>query len=603
MNNQMDDNSSESESEFFVSPNKIDLNSSFFDKKEKKNYAVLCKARTCENSDDSDEFSNVNDSNSVELFSQVLKNLENTQAICSQSENAEKLETVINKSTQQKKSKVVHAEQEKIHLSQHVHELLFKGEGKTFESDGDENYSENENLNEATSSANYTTPKEGVKITLPGTGIILKKKRNGPDLNTIIENRINQRLRANQVLVHKVGVLCWLAHGFHVNKVINDAEIMSASLSLIPTENLPKKRSDLKYLEKFVIWFKKKFVFKNKEEKEQSITKEMLLKRLQEKEVLNYKELVFLCIAMLRAMGLNCRLIISLHPPPLKLQRNQLFRTKPKEEKDKEKKKFDKPSKKKEKDNKKKKTSTQNEIIPENSETARKNAQLNARKRAAVILNERTTRSKSVKNKTDASNETIDKSNIKETNNFNSKQNKTWKSINTDKTISNTISKKLKLQKQMKTSSEGNSLESTSKKRENVTTHSLRNRQKNKTVEEDSLKEIDDNSENDESEEELPRSKKQNISKTKNNVKSIVKKQEKINKLLSSDDEVNDCNNTKNYKNFWLEIYLESEENWISVNIMDEKVHCVEELYVSRYINIFMLYNTLFTYIQTILYN
>ncbi|XP_046813479.1 DNA repair protein complementing XP-C cells homolog isoform X1 [Vespa crabro] len=579
MNNQSDNNSSESESEFFVSPNEIDLNSSFFDKKEKKSYLTLRKARTCENFDDNDEFSNVNDNNSIELFSRVLKNLESTQAICSQSENVEKLETVIDVSTKQKKSKVVHAEEEKFHLSQHVHELLFEGEGKTFESDDNENYSENEDLNEATSSTNYTTPKEGVKITLPSTDIILKKKRNGPDLNTIIENRINQRLRTNQMLIHKVGVLCWLAHGFHINKVINDAEIMSASLSLIPAENLPKNRSNLKYLEKFVVWFKKKFVFKNKEEEEESITKEMLLKRLQEKEVLNYKELVFLCIAMLRAMGLNCRLIISLHPPPLKLQRSQLFRTKPKEEKDKEKKKSDKSTKKKEKDKKKKKTSTQNKIVPENSETARKNAQLDARKRAAVILNEKSTRSKSVKNKTNVSNEIIDKNNIKETKHFNNKQNKTQQSINADRTISNTISRQLKLRKQMKTSSENNSLESTSKKKENVTTHSLRSRQKNKIVKEDSLEEIDDSSENDESEEELPLSKKRNISKTKNNVRSIVKKQEKINKLLSSDDEVNDLNNTKNYKNFWLEIYLESEENWISVNIMDEKVHCVEELY------------------------
>ncbi|XP_043668129.1 DNA repair protein complementing XP-C cells homolog isoform X1 [Vespula pensylvanica] len=579
MNNQPDDNSSESESEFFVSPNEIDLDSSFFEKKEKKSCVTLRKARTYENSDDSDEFNNVNDSNSVELFSQVLKNLENTQAICSQNENAEKLETVTDALTKQNKSKVVHAEKEKIHLSQHVHELLFEGEGKTFESDGNENYSEDENPNEASSSTNYTTPKEGVKITLPGTGIILKKKRHGPDLNTIIENRINQRLRANQILIHKVGILCWLAHGFHVNKVINDAEIMSASLSLIPVENLPKKRSDLKYLEKFVVWFKKKFVCKNKEEKEESITKEMFLKRLQEKEVLNYKELVFLCIALLRAMGLNCRLIISLHPPPLKLQRNQLFKVNPKEEKDKEKKKSDKPTKKEEENKKEKKTSTQHKVVLKNNETARKNAQLDARKRAAEILNERSTRSKSAKNKkTNTSNETIDTNNIKETKNSNSKQNETQKSINTDKTISNTVSKQLKLRKQMKTSSENNSLESTSKRKENVTTRSSSNRQKNKTVEEDSLEELDDSSENNESEEELPRLKKRNISKTKNDVKLIVKKQKKINKL-SSDDEVSDLNNAKNYKNFWLEIYLESEENWISVNIMDEKVHCVEELY------------------------
>ncbi|XP_043488773.1 DNA repair protein complementing XP-C cells homolog [Polistes fuscatus] len=597
MSNQTDDNSSESESEFFVSPKEIDLDSGFFNKKGKKANVTLRKAGNCENSDDSDEFSNVNDTNSVELFSQVLKNLENTQAICSQSEqNSDKNETTIDVSTKQKKTKVIRSEDEKNHLSQHVHDLLFEGEGKTFESDGNEDNSEDEKLNDVAGSTNYTTPKEGVNITLPGTAVILKKKRNGPDLNTIIENRINQRLRANQVLIHKVGILCWFAHGFHVNKVINDAEIMSASLSLIPTENLPKNRSDLKYIEKFVIWFKRKFVFKGKEGKDESITKDMLLKRLKEKEVFNYKELIFLCIAMLRAIGLNCRLIISLQPPPLKLQRSQLFTSKPKEKKDIDNKDSGKPIKKEEKiktekntktkrgKKTEKETSTENKIIPENSETARKNAQLEARKRAAEVLSERTTRSKSIKNKmstsTHSSNETINnKSNVEQTKKSNAKQNETEKLMDSDKTISNTISRQLRSRKQMKLSNEDNPVDSKSTKKEKITTmRSTRSKQKSKAVEEDSFEEMDESSsKDDDSEEEFARPKKQTISKTKNDVKrSSIKKESK---LLSSDDEVNDVNSTKNYRNFWLEVYLESEENWISVNIIDEKVHCVDELY------------------------
>ncbi|KAI4492247.1 hypothetical protein M0802_009937 [Mischocyttarus mexicanus] len=603
MSNQTEDNSSESESEFFVSPNEIDLDSGFFDKKGKKTNVTLRKAGNCENSDDSDEFNNVNDTNSVELFSQVLKNLEITQAISSQSEqnNANKNESTVDIPTKQTKTKIIRVEDEKNHLSQHVHELLFEGEGKTFESDdGNDNNSEDEKLNDVDGTNNYTTPKEGVKITLPGTAVIFKKKKNGPDLNTIIENRINQRLRANQVLIHKVGILCWFAHGFHVNNVINDTEIMSASLSLIPAENLPKKRSDLKYIEKFVIWFKKKFIFKEKDEKDETITKDMLLKRLKDKEVFNYKELVFLCIAMLRAIGLNCRLIISLQPPPLKLQRSQLFNCKPKENKDKDNKNKDKSIKKEdetiktEKDTKAKrgkktvvkKTSTENKIIPENSETARKNAQLEAKKRAAEVLSERTTRSKSSRNKvsTSTTNETINnKSSGKESKNSNAKQNETEKLLDTNKTISNTISRQLRSRKLMKLSNEESLVDSTSstKKEKITTTRSTRGKQKNKTIEEDSLEEIDDSSsKDDDSEKEFVPSKKRTISTTKSNIKrSSIKKESKTNKLLSSDDEEDNVNSIKNYKNFWLEVYLESEENWISVNIMDEKVHCVDELY------------------------
>lgn len=50
-------------------------------------------------------------------------------------------------------------------------------------------------------------------------------------------------------------------------------------------------------------------------------------------------------------------------------------------------------------------------------------------------------------------------------------------------------------------------------------------------------------------------------------------------KLISSDSEDEEINNTRNRQDIWAEIYLDSEESWICVNIMDEKIHCITEIY------------------------
>ena len=53
-------------------------------------------------------------------------------------------------------------------------------------------------------------------------------------------------------------------------------------------------------------------------------------------------------------------------------------------------------------------------------------------------------------------------------------------------------------------------------------------------------------------------------------------------KLISSDSEDEEINNTRNRQDIWAEIYLDSEESWICVNIMDEKIHCITEIYVNN---------------------
>lgn len=556
MNNPKDDDSSESENEFLVSPNEINLDLTFFKSKNKK--SVLCTNDIYENSDDSHEFNNVNDNNSVEIFSQVLKNLENTKMICLHNEAIDKRHTEIATSMKQNQ----------------YFELLLEGESNKLELS---DTSENENLDDAINSTNYITPKEGIQITLPSTSQIFKKKtKNKQDLSTIIENQIKHKLRTTQIFIHKVGILCWLAHGFHINKVINDTEIMSLSLSLISVENYPKNRSDLTYLEKFIKWFKKIFTVKNNIE-EEDITKEALLQRLQRRQVLNNKELVLVCIAMLRAIGMNCRLIISLCPPPLKLQLGQLFRSNQKGAKNKKKSISNKPIKDEEKTQKT--ASVQNKVIIKNNGISKKNAQLIAKQKAAVILNTKPTGNKETKGKTykvTTHKEVITKSNTNQLEISSNSQNKTKKLVNKNEIASKDMSRRLRTRNQIKSPIDNNSSVALSHREEEHDVSLLKNSQK-KNIIRTCIKKENENSEFEDSEGELNPKKKRNILQNKKSLKS-TNKTEKYN-MLSSDDETNISQNNKESENFWLEVYLESEENWISVNIIDEKVHCVSELY------------------------
>ena len=34
-------------------------------------------------------------------------------------------------------------------------------------------------------------------------------------------------------------------------------------------------------------------------------------------------------------------------------------------------------------------------------------------------------------------------------------------------------------------------------------------------------------------------------------------------------------------ENVWIEVYVESEQSWICVNVVDQKINCISEIYVS----------------------
>ena len=565
--NGLSEDDSDSSNEYLIDPNKINLNSNFFTKKKSNVGITINKDDTENESTDNEEFENVTHLDNIELFTQVLKNLENSQKLELNNKNTEKEQSHLNYLTKKNEEEIQKVKEVKITSSNEINELLLQGESNVSLSckNTTENIAKNEE--DAESSNEYTIPKDGVKIILPNTNLIINKRKKGKqDLKAILR----KRLKESQILIEKVGLLCWLAYGFYLNRQINLPEILTGVLSLISESNYPKNRIDLSYLEKFTRWFKHIFIFESVESNaNKKIDKETLLKIVKEKKISNYKELVLLYIATLRALGLNCRLVISLCPPHRIFSNSPLFKSDVKNEEIKSKNISNKIKQQNSKKKKGKKESSDKTNVVQNSPEAKKNKNAESRKRAAEILQNNNKKSKFDTNQDfKIKNKSIQKLNSKIT-----EKKDELKSVENEKNISNL--------KQLRSRKIHINSKDNEKNKEIKSTDSI-----SKTDDTKSKYYIKESSTDSETEfqpkiKRITRKSLNNTNKKEASQSSLnIKKNNR--KLISSDSEDEEINNTRNRQDIWAEIYLDSEESWICVNIMDEKIHCITEIYVNN---------------------
>lgn len=565
--NGLSEDDSDSSNEYLIDPNKINLNSNFFTKKKSNVGITINKDDTENESTDNEEFENVTHLDNIELFTQVLKNLENSQKLELNNKNTEKEQSHLNYLTKKNEEEIQKVKELKITSSNEINELLLQGESNVSLSckNTTENIAKNEE--DAESSNEYTIPKDGVKIILPNTNLIINKRKKGKqDLKAILR----KRLKESQILIEKVGLLCWLAYGFYLNRQINLPEILTGVLSLISESNYPKNRIDLSYLEKFTRWFKHIFIFESVESNaNKKIDKETLLKIVKEKKISNYKELVLLYIATLRALGLNCRLVISLCPPHRIFSNSPLFKSDVKNEEIKSKNISNKIKQENSKKKKGKKESSDKTNVVQNSPEAKKNKNAESRKRAAEILQNNNKKSKFDTNQDfKIKNKSIQKLNSKIT-----EKKDELKLVENEKNISNL--------KQLRSRKIHINSKDNEKNKEIKSTDSI-----SKTDGTKSKYYIKESSTDSETEfqpkiKRITRKSLNNTNKKEASQSSLnIKKNNR--KLISSDSEDEEINNTRNRQDIWAEIYLDSEESWICVNIMDEKIHCITEIYVNN---------------------
>lgn len=347
-----EDSSSESDIENYLQPiNKIDLSSSFFSLSKTSNESSEnVRGETTVNSRLSDTSSDENDSIS-EIQNKVNDNEGATDTFKMGFQHIDEFKKKIEETKKHvelynKKNTLQKIERTKIkkttndlELNLDISDLLALGETRQlnlnnirkedlhpsdFES-SDEDWEEVKiKENQESQDSVKTIPKEGIQITVDAMPDNVKKKKK-VDFLAAMKRRLNRIRKENQVYVHKVHVLCWIAHGNYVNMIINNNDILSQTLTLLPSEkSYPSERTDLGYLEKIVQWYKKTVVIIDKSVPTKLDLQGCLQLQIARKQAFNNKMYVFIFIALLRSLGIQTRLIMSFQVEPLRPPANEL---------------------------------------------------------------------------------------------------------------------------------------------------------------------------------------------------------------------------------------------------------------------------------------
>lgn len=165
-----------------------------------------------------------------------------------------------------------------------------------------------------------------------------REQKRAVDLEACLKRRLNRDIKEKQVLLHKTAVLCWIAHGNYINRVLNNMTLMEMCIKLLPSKNAyPKGDTDIKYYHMVTDWFHSVFALKSdklycdlKKLPPKTLSLALQIRSIQ---IISKCDFVLLYVTMLRSLGIQCRLVINFAVPPLRPPQKDLFvvSSKPKE--------------------------------------------------------------------------------------------------------------------------------------------------------------------------------------------------------------------------------------------------------------------------------
>ncbi|KAL8583477.1 hypothetical protein ACOMHN_044835 [Nucella lapillus] len=166
-------------------------------------------------------------------------------------------------------------------------------------------------------------PDAPVEITIDDpTMLHRKKKKKEFDWKAYVQRKIKRMAREIQVEMHKVHLLCLVSHGMQQSAACSDVTVCATALSLVPPSQLRKDVAfyDDHTLAFFLKWFRSAFCLSagSAETSRSLVRGSQLLKVLGDSVAGEPRLLVMALAAILRAMGFNVRLVMSLQPLPMK---------------------------------------------------------------------------------------------------------------------------------------------------------------------------------------------------------------------------------------------------------------------------------------------
>lgn len=176
-----------------------------------------------------------------------------------------------------------------------------------------EEVSEGEDLD----SCSPSIPEGGVTITLQAAS--LKKKRNKFDPVADLRRRLNRARKERQLWMHQVHLLCLVAHGMQMNRILLDATLLATVLSLLPSELLSfsGKLMTVVEVDRLAKLFCRLFSCKLGTTSGLGTLSADLIAAATDRLALCTRDYALLFLAILRCLGFEGRLCLSLYPAPL----------------------------------------------------------------------------------------------------------------------------------------------------------------------------------------------------------------------------------------------------------------------------------------------
>ncbi|XP_055614141.1 DNA repair protein complementing XP-C cells homolog [Uranotaenia lowii] len=339
--------------EHLVNPDQIDLRSDFFSSppaavaSSSKVPTFDCNAgmRLSDSSDNDDD----DDGHHLlqkQKISEEIKQAANKKLIAKINKTSESMVTFAGHSEFNKKMEQAHAHlvsSNSVKLSrlpeelEDVGNLLALGEPKANSDDDKKAAKPVKRKNESDSDwedveeNKETKPVHDVQITIGSrSDEVVKKKRNNEfDMEVCIKRIINRERKENQTVLHKVNILMAIGHGNVVNNVLNSAKLFSLALTLIPAQKCyPKDRTNIEYFEQITKFFRQIIDLKDRREfcrfKKLPILETSLRLQMLTKAAICKRDFVLIFIILLRAIGIQCRLVMSLVVVPKKVSQPEL---------------------------------------------------------------------------------------------------------------------------------------------------------------------------------------------------------------------------------------------------------------------------------------
>ncbi|XP_064154495.1 DNA repair protein complementing XP-C cells [Anguilla rostrata] len=205
-------------------------------------------------------------------------------------------------------------------------ETLMKVEKEEEEESEDEEWEDVEELTEPSCAQELlpVLPSQPVEIeieTLDNARKRQRREKREAEFETYLRRMMNRFNKEVIVDTHKVHLLCLVANGIFRNQLCSEPDLLAIGLSVVPVHftAVTPDQADASFLCGLLKWFQATFTLTPDLPQDQQDSPRAILERSFESlSARNHEEMTHVFLVILRSLQLFCRLVLSLHPIPLK---------------------------------------------------------------------------------------------------------------------------------------------------------------------------------------------------------------------------------------------------------------------------------------------